>query len=99
MDIERIKKSRLGRLWLSAYVRRVWEHVLTSAQQRQLLAAERLRDGRVLLDKWVVGRDAVPDLEAFGFIEVDWRRFKRLTPLGVEVYLHGRREARKRGGR
>lgn len=98
MDVDRIKKTTLGRAWLSVFVRRVWEHVLAPMRRQSLLAAERMRDGRVLLDTWVVGRDAVPDLEAFGLIEVDWRRFKPLTPLGVEVYLYGRREA-KRGGR
>lgn len=97
VNLEKIKQTPLGRKWLAVFVRLVWERSLTKAQQRLLLSAERV-GGKLVLDAHRLARAGavganpdILDMEALALIEFDWRRFKRLTPLGVEVYLYGRR--------
>lgn len=103
LDIERIKSTTLGRLWLSRFVERVWR-LLETPVRRRLLTAQRIGE-HLFIDSRQEPHasdgygDLVIALEDRGLIVVDWRQWKRLTPLGVEVYLYGRKQAGKRGGR
>lgn len=98
MDVDRIKKTPLGRAWLSVFVRRVWESLDGRQRESFLWFVHEIDDDLV----------AFPFLEAHGLARLGVLSLLRhqefpgvypLTPLGVEVYLYGRREARNRGGR
>jgi hypothetical protein len=97
MDIEAIKSTPLGRAWLSAFVRRVWGSLDSEAQVFLVAASKpaRLAD-EVRHANSTAECNAVGRLCRFGVLTSDWRW---LTPLGVEVYLYGRKQARKRGRR
>lgn len=101
IDIERIKSTKLGREWLSRFVELVWG-LLETPVRRRLLTAQGIGE-RLFIDSRLEPHasdgcgDLVIALEGRGLIVVDWRQFKRLTPLGVEVYLYGRKQGRTGG--
>lgn len=108
LDIERIKTTRLGRLWLSRFVERIWDEVLVTQEHRRLLDDTRIGDGwlasirpprglsGLYVIRWGSGSSSDDCLLAMGLLK-DVGSRRKLTPLGVEVYSHGRRVAQASG--
>lgn len=112
MDIERIKSTPLGRAWLSRFVERVWENVMATHERNRLLWDATAPGGRspkslsptdirgLYIIRWGSRSSADGYLVAMGLLADDGHLSRRcLTPLGVEVYLHGHREARNHRAR
>lgn len=109
LDIERIKSTRLGRLWLSRFVERIWDEVLVTQEHRRLLDDARVGDGWLASNRpprglsglyvirWGSGSSSDDYLLAAGLLEDAGLSRRQLTPLGVEVYLYGRKQGRTGG--
>jgi hypothetical protein len=111
LDIDRIKKTKLGRLWLSRFVELVWEVVGAGGRERLRYAMHEWAGPSSSPSRFFIGppydRDdlrADKCLVAAGLLgeqmnakTLTGRRGRGywLTPLGVEVYLHGRRAGQR----
>lgn len=90
MNVDEIKKTKAGRAWLAAYVRRLHEHVLDQPLRDVLARA-----------KTDVARDALTrprKLQAIAADLVRWSAGKRwrLTPFGRQVAIYCRRQRWRR---
>jgi hypothetical protein len=105
MDIDAIKSTPLGRAWLAAFVRRVWELMPGSAATTLVERTRRSPWTDFALaykdDDCSAGRLYIARVRAFEECLAPLVRSDTgfLTPLGVEVYLYGRKQARKRADR
>jgi hypothetical protein len=102
MHIERLKRTRLGRLWLAAFVALIWRSLYETQRARlretttmsrghYLLARKRLDVPVSQRTRFAVVDSSITGLGLAGELVSDHRKLTRrkLTPLGVEVFRHG----------
>jgi hypothetical protein len=95
LDIDRIKKTSLGRAWLSRFVELVWERVMDTVLRRRMVQVRQHTQGRGEVYRLIGDMLVDPSLKELGLVFGRTARGRRLTPLGVEVYLHGRRAGQR----